>query len=439
MVQDQVRSRNRIAPVNILVVGSGGREHALCWTLAASPLANQLYCAPGNGGIAEVAVCVDVAADDVDGLVKFATSTSIRFAVVGPEVPLVAGLVDALEAAGIATFGPSAAAAQLEASKSFTKDVCARAGIPTATWNNFVEPDGAKAFARKLGAPVVVKADGLAAGKGVLICNTLEEADAGIDAILGGKFGAAGNRIVVEQYLDGTEVSVFALVHGLQVQWLASAQDHKQIGEGDTGPNTGGMGAYSPAPEMTPELEAKVMQQVLLPTARQMADDGRPYTGVLFAGLMIVDGEPILLEYNVRFGDPECQAILPRLRSDLLTLLIAARDGALERVSARWSDDAALTVVLASKGYPGSYGKGSEIRGIAEANKLEGVTVFHAGTVRDGKTLRAVAGRVLNVSALGRDVGEAQKRAYAAVDRIDWPEGFYRRDIGWRALAGSHE
>ena len=302
--------------MKVLVVGSGGREHALCWSLAASPLVDRLVCAPGNGGIADVAECIDIAATDTAGLVGFATANGIEFVVVGPEAPLVAGLVDALEAAGVPAFGPTAAAAQLEASKSFTKDVCARAGIPTAAWGNFVEAAGARAYARELGAPLVVKADGLAAGKGVAICRSLDEADAFIDAVLTGAFGAAGNRIVVEQFLDGEEVSVFALVHGDDVCWLASAQDHKQVGDGDTGPNTGGMGAVSPAPVMTPELQARVMDEVLAPTARQMVADGRPYSGVLFAGLMIVDGDPLLLNTtcdsatrNARRSCPGCARI----------------------------------------------------------------------------------------------------------------------------------
>ena len=420
--------------MNILVVGSGGREHALCWGIAVSPLVDKLYCAPGNGGIAEDAECVDIEAGDTDGLIAFAHDRAIDLVVVGPEGPLVAGLADALEAEAIPTFGPSARASVLEGSKSFTKDLCARHGIPTAAYGCFADPESAKAYCRELGAPLVVKADGLAAGKGVRLCETVEEADAACDAILGGAFGAAGNKIVVEEMLQGEEVSAFALVHGSQVLWLASAQDYKRASDGDTGPNTGGMGAVSPAPLMTADLQQKVTEKILTPTARAMADDGRLYSGVLYAGLMIVDGEPVLLEYNVRFGDPECQAIVPRLKTDLVTMLLAAREGALNRIATRWSDEVALTVVMAAKGYPGNPEKGSEIRGIAAAEEDEDVVVFHAGTrLSNGATL-AAGGRVLAVTALGPNAAEAQTRAYAAVDRIDWPEGFCRRDIGWRSV-----
>jgi phosphoribosylamine--glycine ligase len=420
--------------MNVLVVGSGGREHALCWGLAVSPLVDKLYCAPGNGGIGEDAECVDIRADDTGGLIAFARDREIGLVVIGPEGPLAAGLADSLEAEEIPTFGPSARAAVLEGSKSFTKDLCARHGIPTAAYGCFADRESAKAYCRELGAPLVVKADGLAAGKGVSMCATLEEADAACDSILGGAFGAAGNKIVVEEMLDGEEVSAFALVHGSQVLWLASAQDYKRAGDGDTGSNTGGMGAVSPAPLMTDELREKITKQILMPTARAMADERRLYSGVLYAGLMIVGGEPVLLEYNVRFGDPECQAILPRLKTDLVTMLLAAREGALNRIAVRWSDEVALTVVLAANGYPGTPATGSEIRGIDTAEEDEDVVVFHAGTQLRGGATFAIGGRVLAVTALGTDATEAQERAYAAVDRIDWPEGFCRRDIGWRSV-----
>ena len=421
--------------MNVLVVGSGGREHALCWSLAASPLVEKVYCAPGNAGIATEAECVGLDPADGHSIAAFCKHSGIEFVVIGPEGPLVAGLADVLNDAGIAALGPSAKAAVLEGSKGFTKDLCAGAGIPTAAYGRFADPSAARAYAAELGAPVVVKADGLAAGKGVRICADLAEAGAAIDSILAGEFGAAGNQVVVEEYLEGEEVSVFALVHGPQVLLLGSAQDHKRVGEGDTGPNTGGMGAFSPAPLLTPDLETKVLDTILRPTAIAMADAGRAYTGVLYAGLMVAGGEPQLLEYNVRFGDPEAQALLPRLRSDLFTLLLACHEGALDRVDVRWADDAALCVVLAANGYPGAYEKGSAIGGLEEAAALDDVLVFHAGTRRDGATTRANGGRVLGVTGLGADLGIARARAYAGVDRIRWPGGFCRRDIGARALA----
>lgn len=423
--------------MHIFVVGSGGREHALCCSLAASPLISKLTCAPGNAGIAEVADCIDVTVEDLDRLVSFSKNNAVDFVVVGPEAPLVAGLADALEDAGIPVFGPSAQAAQLEASKSFTKGICSQAEVPTARAKSYTDADAAKAYARELGTPLVVKADGLASGKGVRICETTAAAYLAIDSMLKGEFGAASRRIVVEEHLSGEEVSVFALVHGPQVRWLASAQDHKRAGDGDTGPNTGGMGAYSPAPVMTPELQSTVTEKILLPTARQMVDNGTPYSGVLFAGLMVTGNKCNLLEYNVRFGDPECQVILARLQSDLLPLLIATRSGTLDSIPINWASETALTVVLAAKGYPGTYVKESEINGLESAKAMKDVMVFHAGTHRDGGKVRATGGRTLSVTALGQNVTEAQRRAYAAVDAIDWPEGFCRRDIGWKALARS--
>jgi phosphoribosylamine--glycine ligase len=423
--------------MKVLVVGSGGREHALCWAIAASPICDALYCAPGNAGIAAEAECVAIAAEDIDGLVAFARDKDIDFVVVGPEAPLVAGLVDRLSAAGIKAFGPTAAAAALEGSKGFTKDLCAKYDIPTAAYRRFTDLAAARAYIRELGAPIVVKADGLAAGKGVTVARSLDEALAAAeDALSGGRFGEAGAEIVVEDCLEGEEVSVFALCDGSSALMMAAAQDHKAVFDGDKGPNTGGMGAYSPAPVMTEALAAEIEETVIRRTVAAMKAEGRPYTGVLYAGLMITAAGPKLIEYNVRFGDPECQVLMLRLRSDLLPALLAACDGLLDTFDLRWYEETALTVVMASNGYPGSYEKGSEIRGVDTAETDDKVKVFHAGTARraDG-ALIATGGRVLNVTALGDTVQEAQQRAYAAVDRIDWPGGFCRRDIGWRAVA----
>ncbi len=420
--------------MRVLVVGSGGREHALCWAFAASPLCDFLACAPGNGGIAGLATCVDIGVMDFDALIGYCREAAIDFVVVGPESPLTGGLVDRLEAEGVKAFGPSAAAAALEGSKGFAKDLCTAHGIPTARYGRFRAAPAAKAFAAELGAPVVVKADGLAAGKGVVIARTLAEAEAAIDSMLGGQFGAAGEELVVEEFLVGEEASFFALVDGKNVLPLASAQDHKTVGEGDTGPNTGGMGAYSPAPIVTEAMAEDVLARIIRPTVAAMAADGRPFKGVLYAGLMVTEEGPQLLEYNVRFGDPECQVLVPRLASDLLPLLVAACDGVLDHVDARWREEAALCVVMASKGYPGSYQKGTPIWGLEEAAAADGVTIFHAGTAKAGAGFSATGGRVLGVTALGDTVAAAQRRAYEAVDRIDWPGGFCRRDIAWRAV-----
>jgi phosphoribosylamine--glycine ligase len=422
--------------MRILVVGSGGREHALCWAIAASPLCDALYCAPGNAGIAQEAECVAVAADDIEGLVAFARANAIDFCVVGPEAPLVTGLADRMQAAGIKTFGPSAAAARLEGSKGFMKDLCARHGIPTAAYGRFRDPAAAEAFIRRHGAPIVVKADGLAAGKGVVVAETVEEALAAARAMLvAGRFGAAGAEIVVEEFLDGEEASLLALVDGEHVLPLASAQDHKRVGEGDTGPNTGGMGAYSPAPVVTEAVAQDVLARIVEPTVAAMRAEGAPFRGVLYAGLMIGKAGPKLLEFNVRFGDPECQALLVRLKSDLLPALLATADGELEDFDLRWYDEASLCVVMAARGYPGDYVRNTEIRGLDRAGREEGVVVFHAGTAaRDGRIV-ATGGRVLGVTARGGSVAEARARAYRAVDAIDWPEGFCRRDIAWRAMA----
>ncbi len=424
--------------MKILVVGGGGREHALCWKIAASPLCDKLYCAPGNAGIAQEAECLPISAEDIPGLVACAKEKAIDFVVVGPEAPLVAGLVGRLEEEKIKAFGPSSAAAALEGSKGFVKDLCAKYNIPTGEFGRFMDPASAKSFIREAGAPIVVKADGLAAGKGVTVATTIAEAEAAVDRIMVERaFGDAGASLVVEEYLDGEEASFFALVDGETALPLASAQDHKRVGEGESGPNTGGMGAYSPAPILTPEMEARVMEEIVLPTVHAMKDEGQPFKGVLYAGLMIVEEEPLLLEFNVRFGDPECQVLMPRLKSDLLPALIAASDGVLDTMDLRWHEESALCVVMASEGYPDAYGKGSEIKGLDRAADLEEVIVFHAGTKAgsDGALL-ANGGRVLNVTALAPSIAEAQARAYAAVDLIDWPGGFCRRDIGWRALEG---
>ena len=422
--------------MRILVVGGGGREHALCWAIAASPLCEALYCAPGNAGIAAEAECVAIGAEDVPALVTFAQKNSIDFVVVGPEAPLVAGLVDALKTAGIKAFGPSAAAARLEGSKGFMKDFFARHNIPTAAYGRFRDAASAKAFIDQKGAPIVVKTDGLAAGKGVTVCQSVAEAHAAVDAAMTGKaFGSAGDELVIEEFLAGEEVSFFALVDGTHAVPLVAAQDHKAVGDGDTGPNTGGMGAYSPTPLVDAALQQKIMDDVIMPTVRGMAAEGSPFVGVLFAGLMITKDGPKTLEYNVRFGDPECEALMVRVKSDILPALIAAADGELAQFDLRWSDDAAVVVVMAAKGYPGSYQKGTVIRGLDRAAAIPGVSIFHAGTAKKGDEIVATGGRVLAITARGRTVTEAQQKAYQAVDQIDWPEGFCRRDIGWRAIA----
>ncbi len=421
--------------MKVLVVGSGGREHALCWAIAKSPKCKELICAPGNAGISDLARCVDVSADDVAALVALAQSEKVGLVVIGPEAPLVAGLVDRLEAVGIKAFGPSAAAAAIEGSKGMMKDLCAHYNIPTADYERFDEPDGAKEYIRAHGAPIVVKADGLAAGKGVILCRNENEAYAAIDhMMIEEAFGSAGAEVVVEEFMTGEEASFFAIVDGEHALPLVAAQDHKAAYDGDEGPNTGGMGAYSPAPVVDAAMAKRIMNEIILPTIKGMARDGTPYRGVLFAGLMITDTGPRLIEYNCRFGDPECQPILSRLNSDLLELLMAAVDGKLDKVKLKWSRSSALTVVMAAKGYPGSYQKNTEIKGIDNAEQIAGVKVFHAGTVKKDGRIRAVGGRVLGVTATGKSIAVAQKRAYAAIERIDWPEGFIRTDIGWRAM-----
>ncbi len=419
--------------MRVLLIGSGGREHALAWKLAASPMLTKLWAAPGNPGIAREATCVDLDAADHQSIVAFCAEYAVDLVVVGPEAPLVAGLADTLRAAGIAVFGPSALAARLEGSKGFTKDLCARMGIPTAAYGRFNNAPKAKAYLRQVGAPVVVKADGLAAGKGVTVAMTLDEAQDAVDACFEGAFGGAGAEVVVEAFLEGEEVSFFCLCDGTVALPFGTAQDHKRVGDGDTGPNTGGMGAYSPAAVMTPALVERAMREIVEPTMRGMAEAGAPFSGVLFAGLMLTKDGPQLIEYNVRFGDPECQVLMMRLKDDLLVLLKAAADGQLGHVSVRWRDEAALTVVMAAEGYPGTPRKGGIIAGLENA-AIDGVEVFHAGTAEADGRLVANGGRVLNVTATGKTVAEARASAYAAVDRIDWPEGFCRRDIGWREL-----
>jgi phosphoribosylamine--glycine ligase len=421
--------------MNILLLGSGGREHALAWAIAASPLTTKLYCAPGNAGIAQEAELVALDLADHAAVIAFCKEKKIDFVVVGPEAPLVAGIVDDLEAAGIKAFGPSAKAAQLEGSKGFTKDLCRANNIPTGAYERFRDADSAKAYVRKQGAPIVVKADGLAAGKGVVVAETLEEALAAVDMIFAGGVGAAGHEVVIEEFLDGEEASFFALCDGEHAIALASAQDHKRVFDGDRGPNTGGMGAYSPAPVMTDAITRRTMREIVEPTVRALAAMGAPYKGVLFAGLMIGKDGPKLIEYNCRFGDPECQVLMLRLMSDLLPALIAARDGQLKTFDLRWYPHAALTVVMAAKGYPGAYDKGSEIKDLDKAAALDGVQIFHAGTKAETGKVLAIGGRVLNVCGTGATIRDAQARAYAAVDAIDWPGGFCRRDIGWRAIA----
>jgi phosphoribosylamine---glycine ligase len=429
--------------MRVLVVGSGGREHALAWSMAASPLVDALYCAPGNAGIAEDAECVAIGATDIAGLVGFCRRERIDFVVVGPEAPLVLGLVDALEAEGIPAFGPSAAAAALEGSKAFAKDLCAGAGIPTAAYRRFRDPAAAKAFIASRGMPIVVKADGLAAGKGVTVASDLDTAYRAVDAALvGRRFGEAGREIVVEDCLSGEEVSFFALVDGKTALPLATAQDYKRVGDGDTGPNTGGMGAVSPAACLTPALEGRVMEHIILPAVAAMEREGRPFKGILYAGLMLTKAGPKLLEFNVRLGDPEAQVLMMRLMSDLLPALIAARDGVLRSVDLRWHAEHAVCVVMAAKGYPDDPEHGSEIRGLDPAGSDPKVKIFHAGTRREpapaeagGERVLADGGRVLGVTALGADLTAARDRAYAVVDQIRWPEGFCRRDIGLKPPA----
>ncbi len=424
-----------MSAMNILLIGSGGREHALAWKLAASPRIGTLFAAPGNAGICEEAECVSLNADDFAAVADFCKRNAVSLVVVGPEAPLVAGIADALAEEGIAVFGPKKQAAMLEGSKSFTKEICRTYGIPTADYAVFDSAEAALEHLQRTGAPIVVKADGLAAGKGVVVADDMETAERAIRDAFSGAFGAAGARVVLEEKLVGEEASFFALCDGTTALPLATAQDHKRAYDGDTGPNTGGMGAYSPAPVMTEAMCARTMDEIVLPALKAMQDAKTPYVGVLYAGLMITEDGPKLIEFNVRFGDPECQPLMMRLNDDLVDLIEASVNHDLAGGTVRWLPDAALTVVMATRGYPGAYEKGSVIEGVEEADAMEGVKVFHAGTQRDADgNLIAVGGRVLNVTALGATIAEAQKKAYAAVEKIRWPEGFYRRDIGWRAI-----
>ncbi|CAH0498397.1 phosphoribosylamine--glycine ligase [Novosphingobium sp. CECT 9465] len=421
--------------MNILLIGSGGREHALSWKLAQSPRLGKLYAAPGNPGVAEHAQIVALELTDHAAVVTFCEAQRIGLVVVGPEAPLVDGLTDSLRAAGFSVFGPSRVAAQLEGSKGFTKDLCERAGIPTADYVRAKSLDEARAALARFGAPVVIKADGLAAGKGVVVAMTMAEAEAAVDDMFDGAFGAAGAEVVVEEFMTGEEASFFALTDGATIVPFGSAQDHKRVGDGDIGPNTGGMGAYSPARVLTPELEAEVLSKIIAPTVKAMADEGMPYSGVLYAGLMLTDAGPKLIEYNARFGDPECQVLMMRLESDLVEVLLACADNKLSSIeSPHFSDDVAMTVVMAAEGYPGTPKKGGRIDHIPAA-EATGAKVFHAGTALSGAgVLSASGGRVLNVTAKGPSVKAARERAYAAVDAISFPEGFCRRDIGWREI-----
>ena len=418
--------------MNILLIGSGGREHALAWAIANSSLCDKLFVAPGNPGIGQIARLEDVTVTDHAAVIAFCKAESIGLVVVGPEAPLVAGLADDLLSSGIKVFGPTKFAAQLEGSKGFTKDICARYSIPTAACGRFADKAPALAYLEARGVPIVIKADGLAAGKGVTVAMEMAEARSALDDIFSGRFGGA--ECVIEEFLEGEEASFFVLTDGRYALPLATAQDHKRVGEGDTGPNTGGMGAYSPAPCMTTALCEEALEKIVKPTIRALSDMGHPYIGVLYAGLILTTDGPKLIEYNCRFGDPETQVLMLRLKDDLVTLLLACCDGTLDKVSVRWFDDVALTVVMCARGYPGEAHKGTEIRGLEGAAAMEGVEIFHAGTAARNGMIVANGGRVLNVTARGKTVKEAQARAYAAVDRIDWPEGFCRRDIGWRAI-----
>jgi len=420
--------------MNILILGSGGREHALAWAVKQNPKCDALYCAPGNAGSADVATSVDLDAENGSEVVAFCAKHDVEFVIVGPEAPLAKGVADDLRDAGILTFGPSAAAAQLEASKAFTKEICDASGAPTAGYARFTELDPAIAYVTEQGAPIVVKADGLAAGKGVIVAMTVEEAVDGLRDIFGGAFGAAGAEVVIEEFMEGEEASFFILSDGKNILPIGTAQDHKRAFDGDEGPNTGGMGAYSPAPIMDDAVTAKALSEIVQPTVDEMAKRGTPYQGVLYAGFMIKDGQPRLVEYNVRFGDPECQVLMMRLGAQALDAMLACAKGELDTVKLNWADDHALTVVYAADGYPGSYEKGTEIKGLSGLNDGSQVHVFHAGTKADGDKILATGGRVLNITARGASLKEARDKAYATIEKIDWENGFYRKDIGWRAL-----
>ncbi len=420
--------------MNILILGGGGREHALAWAVMQNPKCDKLIVAPGNAGIAAIADCASVDIESGPAVISLAEEHAIDFIIIGPEAPLAAGVADDLRAAGFLVFGPSKAAAMLEASKGFTKEICDAANAPTAAYARFDQPEPAKEYIRAQGAPIVVKADGLAAGKGVIVAMDLDEALNAVDAMFDGEFGGAGAEVVIEEFMEGEEASYFVLCDGTDVLAIGTAQDHKRVGEGDTGPNTGGMGAYSPAPVLSDEIAEKAMNEIIKPTIREMAKRGTPYQGVLYAGFMIKDGQPRLVEYNVRFGDPECQVLMLRLGAQALDALLATAEERLGETQINWADDHAMTVVMAAQGYPGSYEKGSLIKGLDKLPETSSQMCFHAGTKEIDGQITASGGRVLNVTARGATLQEAHKRAYEMVDQIDWPEGFCRRDIGWRAL-----
>ena len=420
--------------MNILILGGGGREHALAWAVMQNPKCDKLIVAPGNAGIAQIAACATLDILEGGAVVAFAEENTIDFVIIGPEAPLAAGVADRLREAGILVFGPSGRAAQLEASKAFTKEICDAAAAPTAAYGHFTDAEAARAYVQIQGAPIVVKADGLAAGKGVVVAMTEAEALAAIDDMFGGAFGGAGAEVVIEEFMDGEEASLFVLCDGTDVLSMGTAQDHKRVGDGDTGPNTGGMGAYSPAPVLSPEIEAVAMEQIVRPTMAEMAARGTPYQGVLYVGLMIKDGQPRLVEYNARFGDPECQVLMMRLGAQVLDLLQATAEGRLAEARVNWADDHALSVVMAANGYPGDYIKGSVISGLDGLPEDSFHMCFHAGTTEVSGQFTASGGRVLNVTARGPSLKQARDRAYAMAENVDWPEGFYRRDIGWRAL-----
>ena len=420
--------------MNILVLGSGGREHALLWAIAQNPKCDKLFAAPGNGGTQNLAQSVSIDPENAGALTEFCAENSIDFVVVGPEAPLAAGVAEELRSAGILTFGPSAEAARLEASKAFTKEICDASNAPTAGYARFTDAEKARDYVSQEGAPIVIKADGLAAGKGVVVAMDVETAHHAINDMLGGSFGAAGAEVVIEEFMDGEEASYFILSDGKTALPVGTAQDHKRAFDGDEGPNTGGMGAYSPAPIMTDAVSQLAMETIIQPTIDEMARRGTPYEGVLYAGFMIKDGIPRLVEYNVRFGDPECQVLMMRLGGQVLDLLLATAEKRLEEIKVNWADDHAMTIVMAAEGYPGSYEKGQEINGLDDIPANVDTMVFHAGTKsQDGKIL-ANGGRVLNITTRGDSLEDARDRAYSEIKKIDWPGGFYRKDIGWRAL-----
>lgn len=420
--------------MNILVLGSGGREHSLCWAVRQNPKCGELYCAPGNAGTANVATNIALDAEDAQAVLEFCTDKGIEFVIIGPEAPLAKGVADDLRAAGLLVFGPSKAAALLEASKAFTKEICDAANAPTAAYGHFADHAAAQAYVQEQGAPIVIKADGLAAGKGVIVSMTMDEALDGLAEIFSGAFGDAGAEVVIEEFMEGEEASLFVLCDGSSTLPIGTAQDHKRAYDGDEGPNTGGMGAYSPAPVLSDAILDKAMAQIVIPTMNEMAARGTPYEGVLYAGLMIKDGQPRLVEYNVRFGDPECQVLMMRLGAQALDAMLACARHELDSYQPNWADDHAITVVYAAEGYPGKYEKGSVIKGLEGIDETSLLTIFHAGTTQVGAEITATGGRVLNVTARGSSLSEAHQNAYAACEAIDWPEGFYRKDIGWRAL-----